>query len=141
MLTFGASDVALVSKSASLDSVCEQVQSTQAVQKAYQSILAKLQDLQSRFGLVGMALAMEICTRTWAQEQVVKLHVHSWIVQACNKEKLRTADCAIPGATGLPHIQQSSGWKKKRFEFMVWVLLYQLRQKGSCFWIQHEKAS
>ena len=137
---FGASDVALVSKSASLDSLCEQVQSTQAVKKAYQKALSTLQDLQERFGLVDMAVGMEICTRTWAQEQVVKLHVHSWIVQACNREKLRQGDCVIPGATGLPHIQQSSGWKK-RFEFMVWVLLYQLRQKGSCFWIQHEKAS
>ena len=111
---FGASDVALVSKSGtSLDSLCEQVQSTQAVKKAYQKALSTLQDLQERFGLVDMAVAMEICTRTWAQEQVVKLHVHSWIVQACNREKLRQGDCVIPGATGLPHIQQSSGWKKK----------------------------
>ena len=111
---FGASDVALASKAGtSFESLCGQVQSTQAVQQAYQSTLARLQDLQSQFGLTDMAVAMEICTRTWAQEQVVKLHVHSWIVQACNREKLRQGDCVIPGATGLPHIQQSSGWKKK----------------------------
>jgi len=46
----------------------------------------------ARFRCVACAAALEICTRTWHEEHRCVLHVHAWIMQGQNKNRLSVQD-------------------------------------------------
>ena len=74
------------------------VQKYPSVKAAWAEVKDFFLGLKERFGLVGLSFAMEICTRSWKEDGVLRLHVHAWLLQNFRNQKLTMDDILIPGA-------------------------------------------
>ena len=71
-----------------LDKWCRKQSSIVA---AWDGVSRQLLGLQERYKLPGIAYSLEICTRTWANDKKLKLHLHAWILQ--HKKTTNSAEC------------------------------------------------
>ena len=105
---FGASEVSVQEvRGMTVDDLTSYLGRHSEVQKHWHGIRSQYEGVAKEFGLPGVAVSLELCTRTWSQQGIVRLHVHSWLLQGNNRKRLALADLKIPAA-------------KTPFFFSVW---------------------
>ena len=51
--------------------------------------------IKERFTLMGVCFAVELCTRTWLNEQILKVHLHVWLLQNYQRQRLYLDDVKL----------------------------------------------
>ena len=86
---FGASEVITSGMdNVTITDLVNLVRQSPSVRTAWSSICETLLNLKQTFVLPAIAFALEICTRQWSQNKLLKLHVHGWMLQSNSKLRL-----------------------------------------------------
>ena len=125
---FGASKVDTSSKQTmTLDDLVDDLKTQPAIRSAWSDIENSLLSLVDRFHLWSWAFVLEVCPKTWEQEQSLRLHVHAWFMQGYRRNNLTMADLTLRGAK--PPFRPMYGQECRRG----------LAANAGCFYVQCEK--
>ena len=104
-----------------------------AVLRAWTFVKNKFVDLDKKYDFGGFAVAMEICTRTWKDKKILKLHLHAWILQGQRKTRLRRGDVVIENAVRCPHFTIYGQVNRKGMAAFAGAFYISVQKEGQVF--------
>lgn len=66
---------------------------------AWDAVSNKILSVQQRYKVTAIAFALEVCTRTWASNKQLKLHLHAWLLQHKAKQRLPLNEFQLEGSS------------------------------------------
>ena len=104
-----------------------------AVLRAWASVKNQFADLETKYDFAGVAVAMEICTRTWKDKHVLRLHLHAWIMQGQRAQRLRKGDVHIENAVRSPHFTIYGQASRKGMAAFAGAFYISVQKEGQVF--------